>query len=493
MADLRSRSPWRLSATGDDGFSLIEVMVTVSVLLVGVLGTVSLIDGANATTQDNRARQAATALSREMVEAVRSIPYQQLTATGVPTALQTRAALADSSPAAGYTIVRRGTTYTVTVDACSLDDAKDGLGSRDAGVTFCADSAGPADPSKDRNTDDYRRVAITVMWTRSNTRTEKNRQTTLVTNPVGGLGPNVKNLTGPTSISTDTVTTAQYTVETSTTPASFEWSVNGDAKGTLAPTSTNFTFDWPVGNYLDGTYLLHAEASDSQGRAGSARVLTVTLNRKPPLGVAGFAGGRNGNGSHVDLEWRANGEGDVVGYRAYRTDSGGAHVERVCPPAASSDLFLNATSCVDQNAPASGTLYYRVYAIDTPPAGGTREGDATSVISTVEGNTRPTTPTGLTACSGGVVGCNGPDGATAPAATTVLSWTAATDPDGGDSVSFYRIYRDGTTYDKRLDRLYSGGPLVYVDANPGGTAHDYRVSAVDTRFGESPLSAAVNK
>lgn len=493
MAEPRSLAPWRFSLSHDDGFTLIEIMVTIAVLLVGVLGTVALIDGASATTADNRARQAGTALARELVEIARSIPYSELEPAEIAAALQTRPGLADSSAAEGYTVVRRGTTFTVAVEACSLDDAQDGLGSHDVAVTFCADSEGPAEPAVDRNTDDYRRVAITLSWETS-ARTEQSRQATLVTNPAGGLGPTVNALTGPESVVDDSITSVQYAVSTSSTPASFQWSVNGDPQGQIAPSGTQFTFDLSLTGLLDGTYLLHGQALDEEGRAGSAQVLTVSLNRHAGLAPAAFDGGRNGNGSHVDLEWHANGEGDVVGYRVYRTDAGGAHLERACPPAASGDAFVTATSCVDESAPASGPLHYVAYAIDADPDGGLREGDATQPLAIAEGNTQPETPAGLTACAGGTPGCDGPDGQPAPEGTTVLAWNAATDPDAGDSIAFYRIYRDGTGYGQRLDRLYpTEGPLVYVDPSPGGSAHDYRVSAVDESYGESALSGAVTQ
>ncbi len=44
--------------------TLIEVMVATMILLVGVLGTVTMIDGANATTSKTKAREGATHLGR---------------------------------------------------------------------------------------------------------------------------------------------------------------------------------------------------------------------------------------------------------------------------------------------------------------------------------------------------------------------------------------------------------------------------------------------
>lgn len=492
MAELRSRAPWPTAARGDDGFTFTEVMITIAVLLVGVLGTVALIDGASAATSDNKAREGATALGRELTELTRAIAYTKLDPTQVPAELQTRPGLADSSGAAGYTIARRGFTYTLTVSACSVDDAKDALGAH-GGVTFCPEST--ATGTKDRNPDDYRRVTLTLTWT-SRGNQESARQTVLVTNPAGGLGPSVKDLRvvapATTTITDGTITSASFNVDTSATPQSVEWYVNGAAQGAASGGGTAWSFSWPIASFLDGTYLVQARAFDADGRSGVARVLTVVLNRSAPAAPAGVGAGRNGNGSHVDVEWHANGEGDVLGYRVYRTS--GSTTERVCPPTgAGADAFLERTlSCVDESAPAGGPLEYKVVALDTG-SNGVREGAGTTVT-VVEGNTPPPAPTSLTACAGGSPGCNGPDGAPAPTGTTVLSWAASSDPDAGDSIQFYRVYRDGTGYGARTARLYpTGATLVWIDSSTGGTTHDYRVTAVDTNFGESAQAGPVTQ
>lgn len=492
MAELRSRAPWRQIWRGADGFTLVEISITMTVLLVGVLGTVSLIDGASATTANNRAREGATALAREMVEITRSIPYADLSPAQIEAQLQSRPGLADSSGASGYTLSRRGFTFTVSVSACSVDDAKDGHGSHGGAVTFCPESSGTG--STDRNPDDYRRVTLTMTWSRSG-REEKARQTTLVTNPAGGLGPSVTDLQPVAPVTTEitdgSITSAPFDVRTSSTPSLVEWYVNGAPQGTATGSGTQWSFSWPVSAFLDGTYLVQARAFNEEGRSGVARVATVVLNRGRPLAPGGVGAGRNGNGSHVDVEWHANGEGDVIGYRVWRTDGDGS-VERACPPAASSESFLDGTlSCVDEAAPASGPLQYRVVALDRDPQGAVQEG-ASTTVTVVEGNTPPAAPTGLAVCTGGSIGCNDPDGQPAPPGTTVLTWSPATDPDAGDSVQFYRVYRDGTGYGDREDRLYSSASsLIWIDGDVGGTTHTYRVSAVDENFGESTLAGPV--
>lgn len=497
MAEIRSPAPWRHRLRAQNGFSLVEISITITVLLVGVLGTVALIDGASATTANNRAREGATALSLEMVELARAIPYAQLDPAQIEAELQSRAGLADSDPgAAGYTLERRGFTFAVSVSACSVDDAKDGHGSHGGGVvTFCPESTGIG--TKDRNPDDYRRVTLTLTWER-NGRQESARQTTLVTNPSGGLGPSVKDLQAlppvPASleITDPALASASFDVDTSATPASVEWYINGAPQGAATGSGTDWTFTWSLSGFLDGTYLVQARAFNEEGRSGVARVTTAVLNRFRPLAPSGVGAGRNGNGSDVDVEWHANGEGDVIGYRVWRTDAAGTPIERACPPAASSESFLEGKlSCVDQAAPADGPLHYTVVALDRDPEGVVSEG-AVTTAAILEGNTPPAAPTGLAVCAGGTTGCNDPDGQPAPLGTTVVTWEPATDPDAGDSVQFYRVYRDGTDYGARVDRLYaSAGSLIWIDDDTDGTPHDYRVSAVDESFGESDLAGPV--
>ena len=58
-----------------------------------MLGTVALLDGPNATTTSTKAREQGVALQREIVEAARSIPYDQLSPTASSRAIQAPPAL----------------------------------------------------------------------------------------------------------------------------------------------------------------------------------------------------------------------------------------------------------------------------------------------------------------------------------------------------------------------------------------------------------------
>jgi prepilin-type N-terminal cleavage/methylation domain-containing protein len=115
----------RRSDRSESGFTLVEVMVAMSILLIGVLGTVTMIDGANAGTSRTKAREGGTALARSVLEIARAVPYRELTAARVLTELDGHSGLADAKPGqSGHQIVTRGFTYTVTPTACALDDPK---------------------------------------------------------------------------------------------------------------------------------------------------------------------------------------------------------------------------------------------------------------------------------------------------------------------------------------------------------------------------------
>ncbi|MCA1707171.1 MAG: hypothetical protein LC808_29450 [Actinobacteria bacterium] len=118
---------------------------------------------------------------------------------------------------------------------------------------------------------------------------------------------------------------------------------------------------------------------------------------------------------------------------------------------------------------------YWVKALDVDSAGNYREGSASNVVPAYVANNPPTAPSGLTSSAA----ANG---------SNVVNWTTqGTDPDAGDRVAFYRVYRDGARY----DRTDLGTDTTYTDPRPGVGVHTYYLKAVDTHLAESPASSTV--
>ena len=128
--------------TDESGMSIVEVMVAALVLVVGILGVLTMLDTANGATSKNLAREQANTLARDVVERAHQIPYASL---ATPTAAATfRQALPDGPASAAadgsWTMTRRGTAYTVSIQSCKVDDPSDGSGRTDN--TFCPAGGG---------------------------------------------------------------------------------------------------------------------------------------------------------------------------------------------------------------------------------------------------------------------------------------------------------------------------------------------------------------
>src|SRR5579875_307722 len=91
MPRLRTAQPSvfaRARVTDNGGFTLIEVLITILVLTVGLLGTLAALQTSDHTTLTNRERQAGTSLAREVLEDAGSLPSWELSTSALPGALQ---------------------------------------------------------------------------------------------------------------------------------------------------------------------------------------------------------------------------------------------------------------------------------------------------------------------------------------------------------------------------------------------------------------------
>jgi type II secretory pathway pseudopilin PulG len=466
------------------GFTIVETLVACIVLLSGLLAVATLIDSSNSTTTVTRARVTATNIAREVVEAARGVSYEQISDGAILTEIQNSdTALRDAQPGAPYTIERRGVVYTITADTCILDDGRDGGGAAPRSGDYCADSvaAGSLDTRSgrtDRLPEDYKRVRVDVSWTfRGDARNIT--QTTFLNNPGSAGAPAIVSLAtatlgNPPRQVRPGETSVDFTVTTSSTPKNVTWLLDGARAGLVCTNCSGkgpFGFTWNLDGGAnpadDGPYLIAAEAYDSQNVAGPSRSLTVIVNRNQPIAPKGFAGGRQPDNT-VELEWLPNPERDLTGYTVYRVNGSGNEVE-VCA------LSL-VTRCVDKVPPPDNSITYRVRAWDIDLNGAPRlnaNANGYSEITALASNQPPADPENVTRTVN-------PDG------TTLISWTrpSPADPDTGDTIAFYRIYRDGLAYANRYARADDDGTAgSFTDYDTSG--HTYYVVAVDTNMRES--------
>ncbi len=191
-----------------------------------------------------------------------------------------------------------------------------------------------------------------------------------------------------------------------------------------------------------------------------------------------MTGGRTNFGT-VEIEWNANRERDIIGYQVVRVTPDDP--DTVVCPLVTQQLV---TTCVDTSPPDVPNLGYVVYAYDRDPlTGSPRAGDvSTPTLDVTKTNTAPFPPVNLSGTRAGD--------------SVTLTWQRPSpeDPDAGDAIEFYRIYRDGKALTDRYERWFDprANP-IWQDTRTGGLTHTYWVTAVDENFAESPFLGPVTK
>jgi prepilin-type N-terminal cleavage/methylation domain-containing protein len=520
------RRPSLSTCAREDGFTIIEVMVAAAVLLVGLMGVLGIVSQSDAVSASNRSREQGIALQREIVEAARSIPYEQLAQGTIVSKIRATAGLTDSTmTASGWTYVRRNVNYTVAVGACAVDDPTDGTGPHET-TGYCLNGTGSTTPAQcltylgrsgdiagngtaagdcgtdinrdgnvdgltdtsggpctncsgaDKNPNDYKRIVVLVRWNKG-LGTRYALQSTTVPNPGLAAAPALVSLTpASATILPGSPRTVSFVATFNSTPAAVPWYVDGTANGQATGSGVTWGFNWDLGvvnttgtipnpgEILDGTYVVSAKGVDTYGQAGTAKASTIIVNRRAPYPPSNPRAGRNGSGANVGyIDWGANAEGDVLGYHVYRVGASSP----VCDVG-------RVTRCKDTGLPSTLSQYY-VKAVDRDNTGNLREGDASATVTVpaTADNNPPNPVTGLQA-------------APLPNSNTILSWQAPAtqDPDAGDSIRFYRIYRDGTDWVNNFYAETSGpAATTFTDTQTGGSGHTYYVVSVDQSFMES--------
>jgi type II secretory pathway pseudopilin PulG len=477
-------------AAPSEGFTLIEALIAMVVLLVGIAAFVSLLSVSVHAEASSRAREGATNLARQILEDARTIPFDQLTPSDVVHELQLMPGLASGSEST-WIIQRRGFTYTVTAKECSIDDPKDGYGKHDS--TFCSFSNIEAE--EDLTPIDLKQVTVDVEWTvrglkhdvhQVETLTAAGRSIGLTANNLRLINPVVGAPTKPVVVSQPAAGELQFAFTTPTTAVAAVWSLEGARQSPQpvkkAGTTTEWVFSWqiPYPAVSDGTYLVSAQAIDSKGIEGPPVSISVTLIRGKPAAPKGLVAGFNTvyvSGTPkkvVDLQWQANTEKNVIGYRVYHV-GGGSEPTRLACPESPSTLSL-ALSCIDFSPPktTSPNLSYEVFALYREASGellseetGQGAGARVEVAGEPPTLVAPKTPTSLTAKKNA-------DG------SVTLTWPEVS------GAAYYRVYRETTDYTGRYAFITSGTTTTFTDSD-AVTRHKYWVTAVNSKLMESPF------
>jgi type II secretory pathway pseudopilin PulG len=488
----RPGAPRALPRFGSDaGFTLIEVLIGAVVLIVGIATLFGLLDASVKASYQTRAREGATNLARQILEDARTIPYAQITPSSITEQLQGMHGLADSSEVAGWQIARRGITYTVTVSECSIDDPKDGLGVHDA--TFCKDP-GESEGTADSQPADLKRITVDVKWVAKG-RSPDVRQVGTLTAAGEAVGLSASNLQlsvpkvaapgTPVVVAEPVNSLLTFTFAAPSSTTGTVWSLDG-VRRTPEPTpekGATWTFSWNVAGLSDGVYKVTVQAVNASGVVGPPLTIPVTLIRGAPAAPKVTAGGLNtvnvaGSPKKVvELQWQANSERNVIGYRVYNASN-----ERVCPEKEST-LSL-ALSCIDFKppSPTPANLTYTVVALYRKAESellSEKISEGTAAPFTIAGGEPP--PAGPNVPESPLTLVHNADG------SVTLTWSA---PKSGPAVSFYRIYRGGTNYNERYDVTASGAATTYTDTDAVGE-HSYWVAAVSSALTESPFLGPV--
>jgi type II secretory pathway pseudopilin PulG len=473
----------------EDGFTLLETVVAAAVLVVGLTSLLGLLDTSLKASASTRAREGATNLARSILENARTIPYAQLSPSSIEGQLQAMHGLADASSASGWQIVQRGITYTVVVNECSIDDPKDGYGKHTNAFgenPFCSDSS--TEGTADAQPADLKRITVDVKWTaRGRTPDVHQVETLTAAGEAPGLTaaslhletPAVSTPTEPVISEEPATHTLVFAVSGPPGTTAMTWSLEGTSQSP-APTLTsgttwNFSWSVPYPGVSDGTYRVSAQAVDATGVLGPPVTIPVTLIRGVPAAVSGLRGGFDtvnvsGNPTKVgELQWNANPERNVIGYRVYAP--GG----RLACPASLSTLTV-ALSCTDFEppSPSAPNLTYTAVALYRDANGVVQQGPPGSFALVGGPPPPPNPPTNLTLT-------HNADG------SVTLNWS---EPSGGPSVIFYRIYRGSTNYTGRYDTTGSAATTTYTDTD-AEVAHSYWVTAVDANLTESSFLGPV--
>lgn len=493
----------RSRLAGEGGFTLIETLVAAFVLAIGLAGVFGLLNVSVKASAQTRAREGATNLARQILEDARTIPYSQLTPTSIVKELKKMNGLGTIE--SGYISGResetqKAITYAVSVTECAIDDSKDGL-AQTHGTTFCSGQPEWKEPETvDTQPEDLKRITVEVKWTALGRAPGVTQVETLTdAGQAIGLDSTGLKLTSPecpgascessptTPVITADVSKLTFSVSFPAATTAIRWSLEGSKQEELAVSegATSAAFSWPIdepplhAKVSDGTYQVAVQAVNATGVVGPPISISVRLIRSVPAAPSSVEGGFNSvyvSGvatKVVELQWKANTERNVIGYRVYNP------LKQLACPSSLTTLSLTA-SCIVFPPPTPSEGAYTVAALYRNAKNEVNEGPATSLSAALATSKAPNPPTKLTAKQE----ANG---------SVALSWVASV---GG--AAFYRVYRAPKgTYSSGLSPNYTSRydattATTYTDTEVT-SEHEYWVTAVSSTLTESEFLGPVTK
>jgi prepilin-type N-terminal cleavage/methylation domain-containing protein len=491
----------------DAGFTLIEVLIATVVLAVGLIGLLGLLDTSVKATASTRAREGAVSLARQVLEDAHTIPFAQLSPTSVVSQLQAMNGLENATPGSTWHIARRESatqkpiTYTVAAEECSVDDPKDGL-AKEHDSTYCpGQPIWKAGEAEDQTPIDFKRVTVNVTWSAqgrpsecSTTRTCV-REVTMISAAGEAVGlsatelklvppPSVESATPPSPLTAPVITPAgakelgkpevlTFSVNAPKGSTAVRWSLEGVPQSPAPEPNegTTWTFKWKIEGLSDGTYQVSAQAITTTGVLGPPVTIPVTLVRSSPGAPKNIKAGFNEvfvNGvrtEDAELQWEANTEHNIIGYRVYRPGS------LACPE--SEERLSLALTCIDFGGPNKTEATYEIAALYRNAEGQVVEGAKATAKLPWPVPAAPNKPEPVEANKN-------EDG------SVTLTWPKVT------GAAFYRIYRESRNYASRYDVAPGSENPSYTDTD-ATVAHSYWVTAVNSNMHESAPVGPVTK
>ena len=475
-----------------------------------------------------------------------------LATAGVTDQDLTKAGIQQVRGAVTYTVQVLKTDGSGNVTSpCILDSGTDGARIGTDTAYYCTGSAnaGSVTPT-DGNPDDFRRVEVTVTWpgpqgtaTCSGLDNGLGRscvtQAVLIQNPSGGIGPTIDSITmrstgltlgGPQNDVVEDGSSAIFDVVTRSAADDVHWTADdGVSAGTATGSNRTWNFTWSFPSSLrDGAHTITAQAF-LLGSGGPARPKVVQINRNEPApptfgsNPAGVNTRLSATNPVVEFQWLQNPETDIRGYRVYQATV--STTPPIVPVLSGSTIDtlackttpdgVAATTCF--TAPLTDTqltlcnltpalpCLFTYYVVGVDSRWTTRTNNAALActspvavsVNTIDSSLTAPDRLGCPSASFTVdinAGRNDPRPGSpvnpVPGTTNglpSLTWSAAT-PDSGDTIAFYRIYRDPSPtpqYNQRIGKTQDGSTLTFTDPVAQTGTHVYAITAVDSHYNES--------